>query len=152
MSIFNELLFRVQKKKNCHCVTAEITHYREVRPQHYILANCSDNGDGKIKRADELPLRPSAMRLCLMDHSLDLVEIVLNEAVLFLIIERVRERVLMFCVLILKSRVPGGGGEGAAAPAAAAQRHRCTGSEPSCTWVALVFTVYRGHGPVRSTA
>lgn len=38
-----------------------------------------------------------------------------------------RERVLMFCVLILKSRVPGGGGEGAAAPAAAAQRHRCTG-------------------------
>lgn len=68
-----------KKKKNCHCVTAKITQYREVRLQHYILANCSDNGDGKLKRADELPLPPSAMRLCLMDHSL-----VLDEAVLFL--------------------------------------------------------------------
>lgn len=77
MSIFNELLFRVQKKKNCQKNYCK----NEVRPQHYILANCSDNGDAKVKRADKLPLPPSAMRLCLMDHSLDLVEIIL---VLFL--------------------------------------------------------------------
>lgn len=70
-----------KKRKTVKKITAKITQYREVRPQHYILANCSDNGDAKVKRADELPLPPSAMRLCLMDHSLDLVEIIL---VLFL--------------------------------------------------------------------